>query len=580
MTKPTYLLILILALSSCSSGEKQQRHENAGGVFRMALDVEPSIFIPRKITDFYSATLLNQVMEGLVSLDPEDLSVKPQIAESWKISNNGLKYEFKIRENVLFHPHPAFKNNEDRILTIEDVIHSIEIACRKTEEGLPTPAYNAVYESTILGLEDFHSGAKNKIAGISTNGNTLIIELAQQDANFIDKLSNTTAFITSKKVYEAKGEDKVIGTGPFVFSQVLNEERNTYVLKRNVDYYMKDKDGNVLPHLDEIHFIVETKKLDQLEMFENNETDFIVTLPSSRIAAMLEGRIKDFNSIPPLLVLRNNPLLGTSYYFFNMTDPRFQDVRVRKAFNYAVNREKITRDILRGQSYENGIYGIVPPISSSFKGYDFKGVRQQSYDYDPEKAKKLIAEAGYPEGKGFGSVVLRVNIGDIHSAVAEEFANQIYQTLGINVNIDGSSFEQKTKDADFLKGDLFRTSWFADYSSPETFLLNFYGKLVPESMSEASQTNQARYVNPKFDDLFEKAKSERKIADQYKYFAEAEKELLSNPPFIVLWYSGDIQLSYSKLRNFKDNPMNLFIFKEVYFKDWTKEEYEKNKLRN
>src|SRR5690606_675009 len=112
---------------------------------------------------------------------------------------------------------------------------------------------------------------------------------------------------------------------------------------------------------------------------------FIASLPSSKVAGVLEGRISDFNAVPPTLILRNNPMLATNYYFFNMTEERFQDKRVRQAFNYAINRDKITRNVLNGQYYENGIYGIVPPISSTFRKYPFSEIKTFGYDYNPEK---------------------------------------------------------------------------------------------------------------------------------------------------------------------------------------------------
>jgi ABC-type oligopeptide transport system substrate-binding subunit len=234
---------------------------------------------------------------------------------------------------------------------------------------------------------------------------------------------------------------------------------------------------------------------------------------------------------------------------------------------------------LLGQASEDNIYGIVPPISSNFKNYDFEGIRENAYHFDPEKARKLIAEAGYPEGKGFGNVTLRFNIGDIESAVAAEFADQISKTLGINVNIDGSSFEQKTKDANFLKGDIFRTAWSADYCSPETFLQSFYGKFVPQTMNEPSTINQSRYKNAAFDDYFEKGRAQKKVSSQLKYFNLAEKELMKDPPLIVLWYASDSQIIYSRVRNFQYNPMNYIYLREVYIKPWTKEEYQNQMMK-
>jgi ABC-type oligopeptide transport system substrate-binding subunit len=347
------------------------------------------------------------------------------------------------------------------------------------------------------------------------------------------------------------------------------------VLLKNEDYYLKDKDGNALPYLDKLEFVFENRKLEQLDMFENHETDLILGLPTSRIAKMLEGRIGDFNSKPPVLVMYDNPLLSTQYYFFNMSDPRFKDPRVRQAFNYAIDREKIGRDVLRNQYNELGYYGIVPPIYSIFKGYDFDKIKEVCYSYDPEKAKKLLAEAGYPNGEGFGSVNLRFNIDEKHSAVADEFAQQIFQNLNINVNIDGSSFDQKDADGASGNGQIFRSAWYGDYANPETFLINFYGKLVPSDPSVPSTINQSRYSNPLFDHFFETAKNSDRKPEAMENYAKAERILMQDPPIIPLWYMGDIQIVYSNVRNLHFNALNMFVFKDVYKKDWTEEEYTK-----
>jgi oligopeptide transport system substrate-binding protein len=174
-------------------------------------------------------------------------------------------------------------------------------------------------------------------------------------------------------------------------------------------------------------------------------------------------------------------------------------------------------------------------------------------------------------------VNLRIDIKDINSAVAEEVAAQISNNLNININIDGTDFEAKNEDASFARGDMFRSSWTADYNSPETFLSNFYGRFVPKSKDIPSTINQSRYINPNFDALYEKGRKAQSQKERYSYFVDAEVELLKNPPFIPLWYSNNFQLIHSKLRNLKLNPMDLLDLTRVYKKEWTKEEYLKAK---
>jgi ABC-type transport system substrate-binding protein len=564
----------VVFLCSCSDESKKQ-FQYAGGSICMALDNEPATFIPREVTDYYSATVLTQVMEGLVTLDPKDLKIKPQLASDWTISDDGLIYEFELRKDVYFHAHSSFLSKRDRRLTPSDVIHSIELACKKNEKGQAPHAFSFLYKDKLLGANDYFAGKSKKIEGLKLEGNKVRLTLVRKDDNFLNKLSNICAAITSEKIQNDNLESEMIGTGPFYFSAYKQGSPPSIILLKNQDYYLKDAAGNALPYLDSLVLIFQPRKLDQLDMFENHQTDLITGLPTNRITKMLEGRIKDFNSKPPLLIMYNNPLLTTNYYFFNMTDPRFKNLKVRQAFNYALDKEKLGRDVLRNQYYELGYYGIVPPISKTFKGYDFQGVREASYSYNPAKAKKLLAEAGYPDGKGFGSVNLRFNIDDIHSAVADEFAKQIFQILNINVNIDGSTFEQKDNDASMANGDIFRSAWSGDYASPETFLLTFYGKNVPLTTNELSRMNQSRYVNPLFDQLFDQARNSTKKSDVMDYFAKAEKILMQDPPMIPLWYSGDIQIVYSNVRNLSFNALNLFVFKEVYKKNWTEDEYKK-----
>lgn len=565
------VLLLILFLTSCGSDKKQ--FEFAGGSFKMALDNTPSTFIAREVNDVYSFELLSQVLEGLVSFNAEDLSLQPQIAEKWSISSDGTVFTFTIRDDVFFHEHPVFESKDDRKLTVEDVLFTFEKACKPNEEGNPTAAYLFLLANQVKGAKEYYEGKSKSISGIKIKKNQFEITLINPDQTYINKLANLSASIVSKKIVEADKETDVVGTGPFYFTKPTEDE--TYILLKNQDYYMTDNKGNALPYLDSVVFYVQTRKLEQLEMFEQGKTLLISGLPTSRITEMLEGRISDFNAQPPLKELYNNPLLTTQYYFFNMNDPRFGDVRVRKAFNYAIDRKRLADNVLRNQYYEYGIYGITPPISSVFKGYNFSEIKKYGYDFDPEMAKQLLAEAGYPGGKGFGSVDLRLDISDLNTAVAEELADQIYQTLGINVNIDGSNFEQRNEDGNMGKGDLFRTAWIADYSSPETFLGNFYGKLVPKEKDMPSSGNQSRYVNPLFDKYFEQGRSASQ-KKRLELFSKAEIELMKDPPIIPLWYANDFTLSYSRVRNLKNNPMEFLDLRRVYIKEWTKEEYLKS----
>lgn len=567
-----YFLFIISILVGCS---EKQVSDNQGGTIKMCLESEPMTYLTHEISDYYSATVFEQVMEGLVSMDPATLKVKGQIASSWEINDAGTIYQFDIRKDVLFHPNEVLKSDSDRRLTTDDIIATFEMICSPSKSGVASVAYNHLLKDVLKGAEDFYEGKTKSISGISAHGNKLKIILNQKDDNFLYKLSNIQLSIHSKKIIKSNLLEKTIGTGPFLFHSYQSGDPASIYLAKNEDYYETDEQGNQLPYLDSIKFIIQNRKLEQLDLFENHQIDLILALPTSKITKIVEGRLSDFNSIPPKLILDKNALLQTHYYSFNMKDPRFENQKVRQAFNYAVNKEKIGRDILKNQYDELGYYGIVPPITQAFRGYDFEAVKNAGYEYNPEKARRLLAEAGYPNGKGFGTINLRFNIGDINSAIADEFAQQIFQVLGINVNIDGSNFEQLTADAIAGNGDLFKNSWIADYPNPENFLNNFLSANIPDHNTDKAGLNLSKYNNPVFDNLLEAAKKEENIGKKMKLYSKAEVELIKNPPIIPLWYSGDLQIVHSYVRNLHFNSLSLFNFKKVYLKHWTAEEYQK-----
>lgn len=574
MTNKIYTFLFIIVLCACKT-KKEKDFEYAGGTFRMAIDVDISTQTPHNVYDYYSEIVLNQVFEGLVSMDEENLQIRPQLARSYKVSRDGLVYEFKLRDDVYFHPHESFKDEESRKFTPEDVVHSFQMICKKNDRQLPSAGYSSLFENKVMGANLFHEGKRDSITGISVKGNTLKIHLITPDASFLHKLATINASITSKKLYQAGYGSAPVGTGPFIFSGYEEKENKTIILKKNELYYQLDAAKNRLPYLDELHFLIEPSKKQQLALFEDRKTDFILSLPPEGIHAILEGRINDFNAVPPILILRSNPLMATNYYFFNMTEPRFQNVKVRKAISYAINRQEISSRILHNQVLISGSYGLVPPLPEHFKNYDFQTVQKYAYSYQPETARKLLLEAGYKKGSDFGEIRLVINDSELNTAVAREVAQQLKKELDLSVIIEAVDFETFNHKADSAKGDLFRAAWFADFASPESFLQNFYGQHVPNTINEISSINQSRYKNYMFDEYFETARDEKRISTQTRYFNLAEIELMKNPPLIVLWYSEDNQVLYSYIRNLKENPINYFNFKEVYLLEASKEEYHK-----
>lgn len=562
------LLIGISMFSSCSKLKESQKY---GGTFSFAMTNEPKTFLARNDGDYYSSTLLNQIYEGLVGLNPKNLKVEPALAKSWTVSKDGKTIKFNLRDDVYFQTDKKLKGKIK--LKPSDVVFSIELACQPYQ-GKESYAYTSIYKNLLQGANDFYNQKADHISGISVDGNTITLKLVKKDINFLSKMALTPAAILSEKIVKAGLETDLIGTGPFCFDGYKNKDGKTQIiLTRNDHYWRKDKDGNALPYLDKIVFNIIGDQIEQWKMFENGKLQLIDGLPPSKISEMLgAGKIKDFNGVPPKDILIRKPILGTQYYLFNCQKSPFDNKLVRQAFNYAVNRKYIVQEILNNQAYSIGDAGIVPP--AGFKGYNTNEVKKHCYSYQPEKAKKLLAEAGYPNGKGFPTTSIQYNMVSQNYKVANEISMQLKNVLNVNVNLDGESFDQLINNQYYGKGTIMRAGWVADYASPENFLILGYGKSIPKDSTAPSKINPSRYYNPKFDDLLDQAKSTEDIVERYKYFEKAESILMDDSPFMILWYEETIKIVHSNVRNLRFNTRDFYIFRDVYLKNWTKKRWE------
>lgn len=172
------ILLLFLIISSCNPKEKIIS-KNAGGNFSMAIEQFPGTFKNEAISDYYSATVNSQIKEGLVGIDNKTLKIKPLLAASYNVLEKGFAYEFVLREDVLFHPSEGFKSEDDRKFTAEDVVSSIEDACKRTANNI-NYAYLLIYKNNLKGADDFHNGKSKNISGIKVSGNKITLQLQKK----------------------------------------------------------------------------------------------------------------------------------------------------------------------------------------------------------------------------------------------------------------------------------------------------------------------------------------------------------------------------------------------------------------
>jgi oligopeptide transport system substrate-binding protein len=576
------LFSLIIAISSCTDYSQDQERSEVkglslgeggkiyGGVLNVSQSENLTNIFPHGIVDVYTEMVASHVFESLVKFDAKTLEIKPAVAESWNVSSDGLVYTFKIKKGIKFHDNPVF-GGKNRELVAKDVLFSFELACTNHEHNI---MFTSTLKDRLTGANEFYDATTdgtNKVTQLTgvkvIDDYTIQLTLAKPFLPFISILASSSLSIIPEEAYKKYGVNITIGSGPFMVpeGQKINDD-SKIVLIRNPVYHVSDTLGNQLPFLDTLQiFIIDSKKA-ELEEFEKENLHIVDGLPAESIREIVEEQIANFQNKPPKFLLDRGPTMGTEYYEFNTQHEALRDKRVRQALNYAIDRNKIIDKVLKGEAYGPGENGICPP---TFKGYDIRSIN--GYTYDIRKAKQLMAQAGYPNGKNFPTIKLELNSGGYKNTnVAFEIQKQLMDNLNVNIDLEVVPFAQKLKDEQYGRSDIFRTAWVADYPNPQNFLFLFYGKHVPEDINEISYPNVTRYKNSEYDQLYSQALSAASKKESYALLAEAEAIMMDDAPIMVLWYNEKYKLIRSNIRNFYTNPMNYRDFSIVYFKSLSK----------
>lgn len=583
MRKFLLFIPFALLLGSCSDDPANNTPKEGkggriyGGTLRFNETDKLQTLFPAMVTDAISSHITSQVYEGLVKFDPRTLRVIPCIAEKWEVDGSGTEYTFHLRKDVMFHDDACFDGGKGRAVTADDVKYSFELLCRN--DGKNTN-FNGTFKGRIAGANAFYNAGANAKAG-SLEGVTVVdpqtvkIKLEEPNITFLYILANTVASVVPKEAVEKYGDKMHVGTGPFMVSSVATDTSNI-ILVRNGSYYGTDSLGNQLPFLDSIRVSFVDNKAAELEMFQSGNLDFVWGLSAEAVKTFVPQVISDFEQKPPKFLLDHSSEFVTQLYEFNTTRPPFDNLKVRQAFCYAIDRNHIVQEVLAQEAYGPGINGICPPALPGYKASEIEGYEKvkeseaetkKQKDEERELARKLLAEAGYPGGKGFPNVKLVLNSGGSRNTlVADEIRNQLSEVLGVNIEIANVSFQQKLNDARYARADLFRSAWVADYPSPETFLSLFYGADVPADLSQPSFPNTSRYRNAAFDSIYDAARQAKNQDDANKLFFQAEQLMMKDAPAIILWYDENYRLTQYRVKNFFTNPMRYLDFSQVYLK--------------
>ncbi len=553
--KHVYSIIVILQIFACNTTNTINESEDPntlqridgdrfyGGVFRLNEVDKPGSLHPLQLVDAPALRIASQVYEGLVKLNPTTLDIEPALAYKWIINKEATKYTFFIRKNVVFHPYQVDKQIK---LNAYDVERCFKKLSTKSDKN------NAfwLFENLIKGAKEYYNDTLNKESfGIKAiNDSVLEVQLIKPNTSFLQILTQPGCWIYSEYFNE---QNLPLGTGPYILKKHTDSES---ILIKNNYYWKKDKYGNNLPYINQIYTTFISDKIKELNMFKKGEIDVIYKLPLENIEEAvidLENVIENDGDIHYFIQM--TPAMITQYYGFNCSNDIFKDKRIRKAFNLAINREELVQYTLLGDA-KPGKKGIIPPV---FKSYNTENII--GHEFDVNKAKELMSEAGYPNGKNFPRITLLVNSGGKNNIiVAQHIVKMLEENIGIEINLKIIPFTLLNETVENGEAVFWRSGWAADYPDPENFLKIFTSHLY------SNENNSFHFNNPVFDSLYLLGTQSTQEYEKIKYFQLAEQILIDESVFIPLYYEEITRLVNKRVKNLQINPMEFRDYSEVW----------------
>ena len=480
----------------------------------------------------------SQLYNGLVRLN-EDLSIEPCIAKRWDISPDGKTYTFTLRNDVYFHKDNLFNNERHtRKVVAQDFVYSLN---RILDPDVASP-----------GLWIFNNVEEHGFS--APNDSTLVIRLKTPFAPFLSLLSMPYCSVVPREVVEHWGADfrkHPCGTGPFKLQ--MWKEGVKLVMRRNPNYFEFDEEGYSLPYLDAVAvtFIVD-KQTVFLEFVKGN-LDFLNSLDASYKDEILNrtGQLKP--KYQNRIVMESQPFLNTEYLGFLMdadTNHPLGDVLVRQAINYGFDRQKMMKYLRNGigQPGEGGFIPLgLPGSVDSACGY--------GYHFDPEKARQLLSQAGYPNGEGLPTITLSTTSSYLDLG---RYIQQQLSLIGIDVKLDVNPPAALREQVAQGKSDWFRGSWIADYPDAENYLSLFY------SPNHApAGPNYTHYANPQYDKLYQQAQKENNARRRTSLYREMDSLLMADAPVVILYYDQILHFTHPNVSGLRSNGMNALDLRYV-----------------
>jgi oligopeptide transport system substrate-binding protein len=537
---PTIFILISILLSACA-GDQTNSNKT---VFRYNESKGITSLDPAQARTMGNIWATTQLFNGLVQLN-DKMEVVPSIASRWEVSENGLTYKFVLRDDVVFHNHQLFENGKGRGVVASDFEYSFK---RLLDDKTLSPG-RWIFNSVDTEKED---GFK------ALNDTVFEVYLKHGFPPFLGILSMQYCSVVPKEVAEKLGKDfgrNPVGTGPFKMKDWY--EGVKVVLHKNESYFEKDSEGQNLPYLDAVgvSFIPDPQSI-FLEFMKGN---------FDMLSGLEDGSYKDAlitpngNLQPDMkdeLVMLTEPFLNTEYLGFLIEDSVDDNTSnvlnnklIRQAINYGFDRVKMMRYI-RNNIGAPGINGFLP---NGLPGLD--DMRVKGYEYNPTKAKELLAEAGYPNGKGLPEIELYTTSQYLDLC---EYMQRQLEEIGIKLNIEvnpGATHGGLVANSQVA---FFRKSWIADYADAENYLSLFYSKnFTPNG------PNYTLFSNPNYDQLYEASLATTNDSLRYTYYSKMDSIIVDEAPVVVLYYDQVLRFTHKNITGLSSNSMNGLSLKTV-----------------
>ncbi|WP_088006864.1 ABC transporter substrate-binding protein [Indiicoccus explosivorum] len=530
------LLSFVLLLAACSSseeagsavsGEELTEEEKYGGTLVYGRGADSVSLDPINVTDGESIRVTHSIFETLLEYD-ENLELQPKLATEWESSEDGLTWTFQLREGVKFHDGTDFN--------AEAVVFNFE---RWMDPENPYHVGDFAYYPFLYG--GFKGDEDHLIESVKATGeHELEIKLKRKTAPFLSYLAISMFGIASPAAIEKYGTDigeHPVGTGPFMFEEW--SRNNSITLVKNPDYWVEEE-----PYLDRIIYRVIPDNSARLSSLMAGEIDMMEGLNMGDVSVVKEAEG---------LELIKRPSFNISYIAFNTQKEPFDDVRVRKALNMAIDKEAIV------DAFFYGLADVATnPIPPSLWGFNES---IEGYEYDPEQAKKLLAEAGYEDGLKITLYTMnnpRPYLPEpmkIAEAVQSDFAE-----IGVEAEIITMEWATYLDDTSNGAHDMAFYGWTGVMADPDNFL---YPNLSQTNIVKPAQ-NVAFYDSDEFTSLITEARETIDQDKRIELYKQAQEVFHKDVPWIMLAYTTPPLAKADYVKGFEAHPMSIDVMADVY----------------